>query len=68
MGHNQVFYFSEWQNKQKTICVAEYIPKSLLAVGSLAAFSGMYLLNTIYGGAGTYQELALLPLIFGYSN
>jgi hypothetical protein len=61
-------YFAEFLEGKKTILQAEYLKNSLVTVGSVAGLSGLYLLNTFIGGAGTYYELALLPLIFGYSK
>ena len=35
---------------------------------SVLSLSSLYYLNTLYGGAGTYLELAVLPAVMYYSG
>lgn len=47
---------------------SDYHAQRLWAPLSLLSLSSLYYLNALYGGAGTYLELALAPLAVYYSG
>jgi hypothetical protein len=61
-------YFADWSDNKKTILLNEYQKRSIVAAATSSLLSGGYLLNTLWGGAGTYYELAIVPAIFCFSN
>jgi len=68
IGNKEILYFADWKENKKTVFLSEYSKKGFFVAGTTSFLSGWYFLETLWGGAGTYYEFALLPAVFYYSK